>query len=146
MESTPDLDDPARIVPHRGPMLFLDRVVAFTASRTVTEMVVGADSPWVRGGLLIRPALIELAAQTAAAGAGLEARKGGRGPSGGFLGAVSDARFHDDARVGDHLLTRVEVGFRMGRLARCSFSVRRDTEDGPLLAEGELSLVRHDAG
>ena len=127
-------------------MLFLDRVVAFTAEHTVTETVVRADSPWVRDGFLIRSVLIELAAQTAAAGAGLEARKGGGGPSGGFLGAVSDARFHDDARVGDRLLTRVDVSFRMGPLARCSFAVHRDAEDGQLLADGELSLVRHDTG
>ncbi len=131
-------------------MLLLERIVEAGAEFAVCEAIVGEGDAWVEDGRLTRAALFEIAAQTAATvGAGTsdrarvdrEARSDGSGDR--YLAGVSNTHFHGDAVVGDRLRARVEFGVRMGRLARCSFTVERVTDAvaATLLAEGDLSLV-----
>ena len=63
------------LVPHRPPMLLLDRVLSYDGECVVCETVLEHDSPFVEQGHV--PALvgIEYMAQTIAAGAGLSARE-----------------------------------------------------------------------
>ena len=65
------------LVPHRPPMLLLDRVLSYDGECVVCETVLGPDSPFVEQGHVPAVVGIEYMAQTIAAGAGLSARDKG---------------------------------------------------------------------
>jgi predicted hotdog family 3-hydroxylacyl-ACP dehydratase len=73
------------LVPHRPPMLLLDRVLSYDGERVVCETVLGPDSPFAEQGEVPAVVGIEYMAQTIAAHAGLEARARGEPPAIGFL-------------------------------------------------------------
>jgi predicted hotdog family 3-hydroxylacyl-ACP dehydratase len=123
-------------------MVLLDAVVRSGGDSMVTEWTVPPGGPWVLAGVLDRAALVEVAAQTAAAAAGLARLERGLPPEPGYLGAIQDFEFSGDARSGDRLLCTVETRFRVGSVTRVSCTVRRDPDPGdPPLARGELSLA-----
>ncbi len=123
-------------------MVLLDALVRNEGDSVETEWTVPAEGPWIRDGILDRAALVEVAAQTAAARAGLLRQEQGLPPEPGYLGAIQDFAFAGDARSGDRLRCTVQVRFRVGTVTRVSCTVRRagDAEDAPL-ARGELSLA-----
>ncbi len=132
-------------------MVFLDEVAAGggeRGERVESRWTVPSEGPWVRSGLLNRAVLVEVAAQTAAAGAGFERMARGLAPLPGYLGAIHDFVFSGDARPGDRLRCTMEPRLRLGSVTRVSCSIHRGGDpDGPPLAKGELSLaVASDAG
>jgi predicted hotdog family 3-hydroxylacyl-ACP dehydratase len=78
--------DAAELVPHAGPMVFLERLLAGEGKRTVCRVRID-DLPLFRdpGGSLPAWAGLEAMAQTIAAHGGLEARRQGAAPKVGFL-------------------------------------------------------------
>jgi predicted hotdog family 3-hydroxylacyl-ACP dehydratase len=130
------------ILPHRPPMVLLDAVVRREGEFMETEWTVPAAGPWIRAGVLDRAALVEVAAQTAAARAGEIRLERGLPPEPGYLGAIQDFAFTGDARSGERLLCTVETRFRIGTVTRVACVVRRAAHPGgPPLARGELSLA-----
>jgi len=103
------------------------------------EWTAPRSGPWIRGASLRRVAVLEFAAQTAAAHAGIERLERGLPPLSGFLGGVEGFVFEDEASAGERLRCRVEVRFRLGGTVRVSCDVRGG--DGRPVARGELSLV-----
>lgn len=99
------------------------------------EWRVPPRGPWIRDGLLIRAALVEVAAQAVACRMGEE--RGSR-PVHGFLGALKSVRFHGDARPGDVLAATARVCLRFDRFLRVEFVVRRDET---ALCEGVMTLA-----
>ena len=134
-----DLDEECvRILPHRPPMVLLDRILATGPDHSDAEWRVPADGPWVRAGRLRRGVLVEVAAQAAAAGAGMERSRAGLPPVPGVLGGLRSVRFHGDALAGDRVRARVAVRLRFDRLVRVDFAVDRG---GEVLCEGEMTLA-----
>ncbi len=131
------------ILPHRPPMLLLDRVDEDAGDRTVASWTVSADCAWLRDGVLDDPALLEVAAQTAAAGAGLRRLAMGLPPEAGYLGAVSGFEILRSARPGDRLRCAVEVRFRVGNLVRVDAEIHRLADGGAaeVVARGGMSLA-----
>ncbi|MCA3013182.1 MAG: hypothetical protein INH41_12375 [Myxococcaceae bacterium] len=82
---TPAFPPISELVPHQGPMVLLDRVLAESRDGLTAEAIVRAGRPFVRDAGW--PALVglELMAQTMAAWSGLRARRAGRAPRLGFL-------------------------------------------------------------
>jgi predicted hotdog family 3-hydroxylacyl-ACP dehydratase len=80
-------------IPHAGPMHWLDTAalsddgLTATASRTIH-----ADQPFTRNDYLLRSALIELMAQTAAAGSSMKASRQNKKVHKGVLATIRD--FH----------------------------------------------------
>jgi len=75
----------ADLVPHRGTMSWLHRVISVDAERVVAEADIAEDSLFLRGGQLDAWIGIEYMAQTIAAWAGHRARREGRSIALGFL-------------------------------------------------------------
>jgi predicted hotdog family 3-hydroxylacyl-ACP dehydratase len=73
------------VVPHRGPMCLLDRVLHWDAETIQTEVVVPHEGLFVRDGGVPAWVGIEYMAQAIAAWAGCRARDAGRAPGIGFL-------------------------------------------------------------
>ena len=129
------------LVPHRPPMLLLDRVLSYDGECVVCETVLEHHSPFVEQGHV--PALvgIEYMAQTIAAGAGLSAREKGNssGQMGFLLGCRSLTIAVDSFNVGDRLT--IEARRSWGETALGSFAckVQRGAE---VLVEGALTVYQ----
>jgi len=129
--------DPRRFLPHHPPMVLLDRFCPVSAEEVRAEWRVPSGGPWVRNGSLARSALVEVAAQAIAAGAGHAGSADGPRPVPGVLGALNSVRFRGSARPGDLLTAVARVGLRYERFLRVSFAVE---SGGSVLCEGEMTL------
>lgn len=85
MAAAPAIHDIEQVIPHRGTLLLLDRVLEYDAESIAVELCVPTDSPFhVEGGV---PAYVgvEYMAQAVACWAGCHARARGEPPPLGFL-------------------------------------------------------------
>ena len=73
------------LVPHKPPMLLLDRVLSYSTDYVSCEVEIRVDSPFVRDGVVPAIVGLEYMAQCVAAFAGLSARHKGEAPRIGFL-------------------------------------------------------------
>ena len=134
----------AEVVPHRPPMLLLDRVLSYDGQCVVCEVVVEANSPFIEadegGGEVPAIVGLEYMAQAAAAGAGLSARAEGGAPRMGFLlGCRNLTLAVDGFRVGDRLTVEARRTFGENELASFACQVRRGDD---VLVEGALTVYQ----
>ena len=134
------------LVPHRPPMLLIDRVCAHGDDVTVSTVAIRAESPFVAAGpdgRLGVPAVvgIEYMAQTVAAYAGLSARKEKRAPRIGFLLGCRELSLDTDAFAVGEVLT-IEVRRVFGENDLGSFSCQVTGADGRTLASGSLTVYQ----
>jgi predicted hotdog family 3-hydroxylacyl-ACP dehydratase len=134
------------LVPHRPPMLLIDRVCAHGDDVTISTVAIRPDSPFVAAGSDGRlgvPAVvgIEYMAQTVAAYAGLSARKEKRAPRIGFLLGCRELSLATDAFAVGEILT-VEVRRVFGENDLGSFSCKVVGADGRTLASGSLTVYQ----
>ena len=129
------------LVPHRPPMLLLDRVLSYDGDCVVCETVLGPDSPFAEQGEVPAVVGIEYMAQTIAAGAGLSARdKGDQGGRMGFLlGCRSLSITVDSFQIGDRLTIEARRTWGEKELGSFACKVQRD---GQVLVEGALTVYQ----
>jgi len=142
-EALPPIEE---VVPHRPPMLLIDRVCAHGDDMAVSTVAIHADSPFVVAGpdgQLGVPAVvgIEYMAQTVAAYAGLSARKDKRAPRIGFLLGCRELSLDTDAFAVGEILT-IEVRRVFGENDLGSFSCTVTAADGRTLASGSLTVYQ----
>jgi 3-hydroxyacyl-[acyl-carrier-protein] dehydratase len=138
----PDCDAPAimRLIPHRFPMLLIDRVVEITAfERAVGIKNVTINEPFFTGHFPNDPIVpgvltIEAMAQTAAV---LTISSTGQDVAGSrvYFMSIDDARFRRPVRPGDVL--RLEVRQVRSRLGVFKYEGRA-TVDGELVTEASF--------
>ncbi len=126
------------LVPHRGPMLLIDRLVSCTGVGGTVEARVKADNPFLGPSGELEPlAAVELLAQAFAACKGYADLADGSGPGKGFLVGARKVVTHDVARVGDVLQVNVAAKGEFDGFAVVEGEVRHD---GRLVATGSLKL------
>jgi predicted hotdog family 3-hydroxylacyl-ACP dehydratase len=126
------------LLPHRPPLLMIDRLLACEGLEGTVESILKPGNPFLNGeGLLYRPAMVELVAQSFAAIKGFADRREGKPAGKGFLVGVKRFAFFHQAKLGQRLLIRIiptgeteEFGLAQGRI-HCG-----DT----LLAEGTVMV------
>ena len=98
-------------IPHRKPMRLIDRLNESDGTSAIAEACIDMDSPFVidSSGKIERLILIELVAQSYAAGKGYEDLSCGKRPPKGYLVGISKAVFHGDAYAGQNLLVKVRT-------------------------------------
>jgi predicted hotdog family 3-hydroxylacyl-ACP dehydratase len=128
------------LIPHRGAMRLLDRVLEADGERVLAEVEVPFDGLFVRDGAVPSWIGIEYMAQAVAAWAGLRARQGGGAPRPGLLlgtrryearcdGFASGSRLQVEARC------EMMGGNGLGQFA-C-----RIAQDGRELAVARISVM-----
>jgi predicted hotdog family 3-hydroxylacyl-ACP dehydratase len=132
------------VVPHRPPMLLLDRVLSYDGERVVCELILQPTSPFAEEGEngAEVPAIvgIEYMAQTIAAGAGLSARGNGQPTKMGFLlGCRSLTIAVDSFRVGDRLTVEARRTWGEHDIGSFACKVRRGDD---VLVEGSLTVYQ----
>lgn len=126
------------LVPHQGPMVLLDRLVAETDAGVTAEVVVRADRHFMRDEGWPAFVGLELMAQAMAAWSGLRARRVGQPPKLGFLAGT---RTYDCLvpffPVGARLEVQVALEFDASNgLAVFDCSIR---QDGALAATAKVN-------
>ena len=143
MTSTPPSYPPILdLVPHRPPMLLLDRVLSYDGQCVTCETVLGPDSPFVDGGCVPGVVGIEYMAQAIAAGAGLSARDKGQGGAarmGFLLGYRNLTIAVDSFQVGDRLIVEARRSWGENNVGSFACKVRRG---GEVLVEGALTVYQ----
>src|SRR5689334_7630108 len=139
-----DINEIRTILPHRYPMLLVDRILELEAERIVGIKNVTANEPFFDGhfpGFPVMPGVLIVEAMAQTAGVLVLKSIADRESKLVFLAAVEQARFRKPVLPGDQL--RMEM-----TIIKCkSFVARiagRATVDGVLVAEAEMMCTLAD--
>ncbi len=132
--------DASRLVPHKPPMLLIDRLIEMKERASVSEMTVRAGSRFVNGsGVLDEASYPELFSQALAAQEGLR-KFGSRDPKPkGFETEVKQLEIFGTARIGDILQIKVVKIAKNGDYGTVSGEVYRGAD---LIARGMVKVIQ----
>jgi predicted hotdog family 3-hydroxylacyl-ACP dehydratase len=126
-------------VPHRPPMLLVDRIVEVSEHGAVCAATWQADCVLAVDGRVPASAAIELVAQTCAVFLGVRGRTASGPPQVGMIAACREVAFAvDDFAIGDTLTIAITHVFGQPPMASFTASVRRGDDE---VAAMELSVV-----
>ncbi|HLA76158.1 MAG TPA: hypothetical protein VJU18_01135 [Vicinamibacteria bacterium] len=120
---------PRDLIPHRGPMLLLERILDSMPDGVSCQGRIPADSPFAAEGRVPALVSIELAAQAAAVFEALVRREssGAAGPRIGYLVSVRAARFaFTELPTGEPLVAQVRSAGSSPPLGLYDVRVERD--------------------
>ncbi len=130
------------LLPHRPPMILLDRVIGEQDQGVTCEVTIAESSLFVRDGVVPAVVFVEYMAQAIAAYAGLKAGRNSETVRVGLLLGAREIRFFAaGARVGDRLEVSADRRFGDELLGNFQCEVRRG---GEVLAHGALSVYQGD--
>ena len=124
--------EPRHFLPHREPMIFIDRIVLVQADYLESEVTIRSDSLFLRGGVVPAWVGVEYMAQTCAASAGFEAHERGEPARVGFLLATRNYQ----AKV---------AGFELGSTLRVRVTLIHREPGGLSMVEGKIRSAHSDA-
>jgi predicted hotdog family 3-hydroxylacyl-ACP dehydratase len=130
----------ASLVPHKPPMLLLDRVLSYSTDFVSCEVEIRVDSPFLRAGVVPAIVGVEYMAQCVAVFAGLSARGKGEPPRIGLLLGSRDVRIDtDEFAVGDRLVVDARRSWGENDLGSFACRVQRGAD---LLVHGSLTVYQ----
>lgn len=134
----------AGILPHRAPLLLIERLVAWEELAATAEACLAPESPFADGeGLLDPVVMIELMAQTYAALRGYDDLLHGRPVGKGLLVGARQVLLSGAARAGERLVVAVRAVGVFEGFALVEGEVRRGAA---VLAAGSIKLYNPDEG
>jgi predicted hotdog family 3-hydroxylacyl-ACP dehydratase len=125
------------LIPHRPPMVLIDSVIDYGPDRIRASREVFDGQPFVADGCLDDAALLEVIAQTIAAGDAMYAHSKGGTVMRGYLTGLTGVKIHSQARVGETIEVAAECLKRMDGMGL--FDIQA-TSNGRPLAEGRFKL------
>ena len=140
MSESPPFPPLADLVPHKPPMLLLDRVLSYSTDVVRCEVEIRSDSRFVEDGQVPAVIGLEYMAQAVAAFAGLTARSEKKEFRMGLLLGSRELRFETDGfAVGDRLVVEARRTWGESELGHFACQIEREAE---LLASGTLSVYQ----
>jgi 3-hydroxyacyl-[acyl-carrier-protein] dehydratase len=113
-----------RLVPHRPPVLLIDRLLRFENLSGVVESVIRDDNLFLKENGELEPcAMMELIAQSFAAVKGYSDLIKGKSVGMGFLVSVREMRFTGKVRKGETLRITIEITGETNNFALCQGKV-----------------------
>ncbi len=137
-----DIETIKTILPHRSPMLMIDRVIEcdYENQRVVAIKCVSSNEPFLLGHFpefMCMPGVLQLEAMAQAGGVLMSSIYGQKGRIAYFI-SIDRAKFRRVVRPGDVL--RIEVTFLRSRLRMCRVK-GVITVDGELATEAEMMFT-----
>jgi 3-hydroxyacyl-[acyl-carrier-protein] dehydratase len=135
---TLDIDEIRRILPHRYPMLLVDRILEMTTEKIIGIKNVTANEPFFDGhfpDFPVMPGVLIVEALAQTAGVLVLGNIPDRANYLVFLVSIDYAKFRKPVRPGDQLRMELTVLKRKGTVAKMA---GRATVDGVLVAEAEV--------
>jgi len=127
-----------RLLPHRHPMVMIDKLLVSDAESTITGLTISEDNVFSHEGLFTEPGLVENMAQTAAIRAGYAYEQAGKSAPMGYIGAVKHLNIHFLPGVNSEIHTEIKVE---NEVFDVSLIRGRVTCNGRLAAECEMKIV-----
>ena len=142
MNATPLLKDIDihELLPQQEPFVMIDRLTFFDMKKTSTTFTIRKDNIFVNNGVLDRCALAENIAQTCAARLGYINKYILMKPyiQLGFIGAIKSMKILDEVKVGDVLVTDIEVQEQVMDIVLATATVCRDNS---IVATAEMKIA-----
>ena len=126
-----------RYLPHRAPIIMIDRLLSFTNKEANTELEIRADNIFVQSSRFSSSGIIEHVAQSAAVFGSIPFVDKGECAPIGFIGAVKNLDIIALPKVGEILNTKVEV---LHEVFSATVVKGEVTMNGKLLAQMELKI------
>lgn len=125
------------LIPHRSPMVLIDEVIEYGADRIRATRTVRDGDPFVGADGLDESAMLEVIAQTIAAGDAMYARSKGGTVRKGYLTGLTGVKIHGRAGIGDVIDV---TAFCLKRMDGMGLFDVQALSEGRLLAEGRFKL------
>lgn len=130
--------DAEQLLPHKGRMCCIDKLVTLDEQEATAEVVLEANHILLNSkGQFERCGFIELAAQTAGAMQGAQMLIQQTIPSLAMLAGIQHFTVHADAKLGDTLIIEINILGELDGMSSLSFNIKRENQ---LLAEGRLKV------
>lgn len=143
--TTLSIDEIMEILPHRYPILLVDRVIACDDEKRIVGIKnVSVNEPFFQGhfpGTPVMPGVLQLEAMAQTAGILLK-RVGGINEGLPFFMAIDKAKFRRVVKPGDQMRIEIELTKVRSRTARFQAKV---LVDGTLASEAEMMCMITDA-
>ena len=97
------------LIPQRPPFVMIDKLLSFDMAVTMTQLEVRADNIFCKDGKLSAEGLMENIAQTCAARTGYISLTKNESVRIGVIGAVSNYEIFRTPKVGELIITTIEV-------------------------------------
>ena len=134
--------DVTRVIPHKSPMLLIDRLLEVKERASVSEMTVRADMLFVdENGKLDGASYPEIISQAIAAQEGFRRFGSRNAPLEGFLLGVKKLEILGDSCIGDTLRISLHKTAKFGDFGIISGEVYKGEE---LIARGEIKVWQND--
>ena len=138
---TPRLEDIDihELLPQQEPFVLVDHITYFDEQRTTTQFTIREDHLMVENGRLMTCALAENMAQTCAARLGYANKyilK--KDIQIGFIGAVKDMVIYDTPKVGDTLVTTIDVLQQLMNITLAEATIRCNDR---IIATAQLKIA-----
>lgn len=126
-----------QLIPHRAPMVLLNDIIEYGPEVIVGRFCVNADNIFVENGKFSREAMIEVAAQTIAAGDSMYAKSKGGKVIRGFLTGLTGLKLNAAARVNETVIISCQCLRRMEGMGLFEVSAK---VAGQVILEGRFKL------
>ena len=129
------------LIPQRHPFVMIDRLLSCDMVVTTTTLEVREDNLFVTEGRFSAEGLMENIAQTCAARMGYINLSKGDKVKIGVIGAVSNFEVFRTPRVGEHIVTTIEVEEELFQITLVKAFIKCDDE---LLAQSNMKIALMD--
>lgn len=129
------------LIPQRPPFVMIDRLLSCDMVVTTSELEVREDNLFVTEGRFSAEGLMENIAQTCAARMGYINLSKGDKVKIGVIGAVSNFEVFRTPRVGEHIVTTIEVEEELFQITLVKAFIKCDDE---LLAQSNMKIALMD--
>jgi predicted hotdog family 3-hydroxylacyl-ACP dehydratase len=127
-----------QLIPQRPPFVMIGELLSTDETFTRSRFVIPADNVLIESGYFTEAGLVENIAQTAAARAGYNAQRENRPVAVGFIALIKNLELAKLPRVGQTLLTEVEIQDQVFNTTLIGGKIWCNEE---LLAQCEMSIM-----
>ncbi len=125
------------LIPQDYPMIMVDGLLNHTDKYTESTLTITEENVFTNDGQFREPGIVENIAQTAALRSGYESFLNNKKPDVGFIGSVKNLTIIRFPKVGDQLITKVEV---ISELMGALVVLGQTRVNDEIIAEGQLNI------